>query len=473
MQKKVQEFTILDDDDDIQHRDQDAFLLGRYDEEDLFTQLQQKKKQRRHLFSPTPGRSPSGLIMLRLRWCAVMAAVFRAPTGPNRSLYYIIVRNILLILVYYVLSIGLTFYQNHLLKEIHFPLSVVLCHLVVKFFLSSVIRLCYELWTGKKRVVLDCDNWCKKLSLIGISGGLDIGFSNWGQEFITVSLYTMSKSTAIIFILGFALVLKLEEKHWSLIVIVSMISGGLLMFTYKSTQFDLLGFSLIMAASFLSGMRWTICQLIIQKSKLGLHNPIDMVYHVQPWMIAAVLPFALFFEGSLITSHSLPLQSHEDKAHFLTVVNAVLIGALMAFFMEIAEYLVVTFTSSLTLSVAGIFKEICTLCLAVIFNGDQLTFINFIGLLMCFTGIICHVTFKVMKSTNTGGGDSDVSTVVASSNNATSTALSSGSSSCRQGGPSSTFLTETSESTTPLLLGEEGCVTKEVDESEDEELWGK
>lgn len=60
--------------------------------------------------------------------------------------------------------------------------------------------------------------------------------------------------------------------------------------------------------------------------------------------------------GSLITSHSLPLQSHEDKAHFLTVVNAVLIGALMAFFMEIAEYLVVTFTSSLTLSVAGIFK---------------------------------------------------------------------------------------------------------------------
>jgi len=73
----------------------------------------------------------------------------------------------------------------------------------------------------------------------------------------------------------------------------------------------------------------------------------------------------------------------------------------MAFFMEIAEYLVVTFTSSLTLSVAGIFKEICTLCLAVVFNGDQLTFINFLGLLLCFTGIICHVAFKFMKSATT------------------------------------------------------------------------
>jgi len=37
-------------------------------------------------------------------------------------------------------------------------------------------------------------------------------------------------------------------------------------------------------------------------------------------------------------------------------VNAIVIGALMAYFMEVAEYLVVTNTSSLTLSVAGIFK---------------------------------------------------------------------------------------------------------------------
>jgi solute carrier family 35 protein C2 len=111
-----------------------------------------------------------------------------------------------------------------------------------------------------------------------------------------------------------------------------------------------------MAASFLSGLRWSMCQLIVQKTTLGLQNPIDMVYHVQPWMIIAVLPFALFFEGSLITNLQLSLQSHQEKLQFLEVVNSVLIGALMAFFMEIAEYLVVTFTSSLTLSVAGIFK---------------------------------------------------------------------------------------------------------------------
>jgi solute carrier family 35 protein C2 len=35
----------------------------------------------------------------------------------------------------------------------------------------------------------------------------------------------------------------------------------------------------------------------MQKSKLGLENPVDMVYHVQAWMIVAILPLAIGFEG--------------------------------------------------------------------------------------------------------------------------------------------------------------------------------
>jgi hypothetical protein len=54
--------------------------------------------------------------------------------------------------------------------------------------MASFIRLAYELWTKKFRVLLDCGAWFKKLSLIGISGGLDIGLSNWSQEYVTVSL---------------------------------------------------------------------------------------------------------------------------------------------------------------------------------------------------------------------------------------------------------------------------------------------
>lgn len=50
---------------------------------------------------------------------------------------------------------------------------------------------------------------------------------------------------------------------------------------------------------FFSGLRWTLAQLLTQKSKLGLSNPLDVMYHVQPWMLVMVLPFAISFEGKV------------------------------------------------------------------------------------------------------------------------------------------------------------------------------
>lgn len=78
-----------------------------------------------------------------------------------------------------------------------------------------------------------------------------------------------------------------------------MIAAGLIMFTYKATQFNLLGFNFLLLASFAAGLRWTFAQLLMQKSKLGLHNPVDMVFHVQPWMFLSLLPFTIMFEGML------------------------------------------------------------------------------------------------------------------------------------------------------------------------------
>ena len=49
--------------------------------------------------------------------------------------------------------------------------------------------------------------------------------------------------------------------------------------------------------------------------------------------------------------------------------------------MEVAEFLVVTCASSLTLAIIGVFKEVTILTLAVIIKGNEITFINFLSLL--------------------------------------------------------------------------------------------
>ena len=47
---------------------------------------------------------------------------------------------------------------------------------------------------------------------------------------------------------------------------VGVISAGLALLVAGETQFDALGFALVMAASALSGLRWTITQLQLQGS---------------------------------------------------------------------------------------------------------------------------------------------------------------------------------------------------------------
>lgn len=306
-------------------------------------------------------------------------------------------RTIGLVLLYYTFSIGITFYQKWFIKDFHFPLTVVICHLVVKFVLAGLLRSVYQIYTGKQRVVLDWLNYVKQLAPTGIASALDIGLSNWSFEYITVSLYTMTKSTCIIFILGFSILFGLEKKRFSLIIVVALISSGLFMFTYQSTQFNLEGFLLVLSASFLAGLRWTMAQMIVQRKDLGLSNPVDMIYHIQPWMVIGLLPLAAIFEGIPIATTEKVFR-YKETSVMLTTLGYILAGSVLAFFMELSEYLLLLYTSSLTLSIAGVIKEVCTLYLAVRYTGDNMTTVNFLGLIVCLIGISIHVVVKAVHS---------------------------------------------------------------------------
>uniref|UniRef100_V5H4X4 Putative solute carrier family 35 member c2 n=1 Tax=Ixodes ricinus TaxID=34613 RepID=V5H4X4_IXORI len=163
----------------------------------------------------------------------------------------------------------------------------------------------------------------------------------------------MTKSTCIIFILGFSLVFGLEKRRCSLVFIVLLIALGLFMFTYQSTQFNTEGFFLVLSASFLAGLRWTLAQLVMQRKEVGLGNPIDMIFHVQPWMILGLLPLAIAFEGIPIATSEKVFRFHEVEM-LVRTGQYVLAGSVLAFFMELSEYLLLTLhVESLTLSIAG------------------------------------------------------------------------------------------------------------------------
>lgn len=116
------------------------------------------------------------------------------------------------ILLYLSLSITLTFYQTDINRELPFPLTIVTYHLILKFLLAALVRSIYKMRVGKTRVQLDWRVAVRKMAPTGVASGIDIGFSNWGLALVPISLYTMTKSSTIVFILLFAILLGLERK---------------------------------------------------------------------------------------------------------------------------------------------------------------------------------------------------------------------------------------------------------------------
>ncbi|TRY96648.1 hypothetical protein DNTS_024262 [Danionella cerebrum] len=310
-------------------------------------------------------------------------------------------RTVGLVLFYYVFSIGITFYNKWLMKDFHFPLFMTLMHLTIIFCFSALTRTLMQCWTNKPRTTLPWKIYLSKVAPTALATALDIGLSNWSFLFITISLYTMTKSSAVLFILFFSLVFKLEEPNPFLILVVVLIASGLFMFTLKSTQFNLEGFIMVLLASFIGGIRWTLTQVLMQKAELGLQNPIDTMYHLQPLMFLGLFPLFLLNEG-LSVSTTEKLFRVSELSHLLYSLLTLSVGGMLAFGLGFSEFLLVSRTSSLTLSIAGIFKEICTLLLAVEFMGDKMSTVNWLGFVVCLSGISLHIGLKTYYSKGNG-----------------------------------------------------------------------
>ncbi|KAF6284863.1 solute carrier family 35 member C2 [Rhinolophus ferrumequinum] len=285
-----------------------------------------------------------------------------------------------LVLLYYCFSIGITFYNKWLTKSFHFPIFMTMLHLAVIFLFSALSRALVQCSSHRARVVLSWTDYLSRVAPTALATALDVGLSNWSFLYITVSLYTMTKSSAVLFILIFSLIFKLEEL---------------------STQFNMEGFALVLGASFIGGIRWTLTQMLLQKAELGLQNPIDTMFHLQPLMFLGLFPLFAIFEG-LHLSTSEKIFRFQDTGLLLRVLGTLFLGGILAFGLGFSEFLLVSRTSSLTLSIAGIFKEVCTLLLAAHLLGDQISLLNWLGFALCLSGISLHVALKALHSKGDG-----------------------------------------------------------------------
>ncbi|QRW26879.1 Triose-phosphate Transporter family [Rhizoctonia solani] len=226
------------------------------------------------------------------------------------------------------------------------PLFVTSMHMLMQFLLAALCRFIFPSTfgspyspTGKQYAV--------KAVPCAVTTSLDIGFSNLSLKTITLSFYTMCKSSSLVFVLFFAFLFKLETFSKRLVSVILLITGGVVLMVATETQFAFGGMILVFIASACGGLRWALTQILLHGPKreddeddekdppMGMDNPCATIFWLAPTMFISLLILTAMVDnlGDVFGSKFFSSPSETIKtALFIMAPGAV------AFCMTLAEF---------------------------------------------------------------------------------------------------------------------------------------
>eukprot|EP00268_Persea_americana_P057136 TRINITY_DN6826_c0_g1_i4.p1 TRINITY_DN6826_c0_g1~~TRINITY_DN6826_c0_g1_i4.p1 ORF type:complete len:440 (-),score=64.36 TRINITY_DN6826_c0_g1_i4:552-1871(-) len=308
-----------------------------------------------------------------------------------------VLRACFFILVWYTSSTCLTLYNKSLLGEklgkfpapmlmnsVHFVMQAVLSKAIIKFWSQNL----------QPSVTMSWRDYFIRVVPTALGTALDINLSNASLVFISVTFATMCKSASPIFLLLFAFAFKLESPSIKLFGIILVISIGILLTVTKETEFDFWGFVFVMMAAVMSGFRWSMTQILLQKEAYGLKHPLTLMSYVTPVMAVATVVLSLMMD---------PWQDFyrndyfNNSWHIFRSCLLMIIGGSLAFLMVLTEYFLVSATSAVTVTIAGVVKEAITILVAVFYFHDEFTLLKGIGLVTIMFGVSLFNWYKYQK----------------------------------------------------------------------------
>ncbi|KAI5466784.1 triose-phosphate transporter family-domain-containing protein [Mariannaea sp. PMI_226] len=315
-----------------------------------------------------------------------------------------------LILLWYLFSLSISIYNKWMFSKDNlnfpFPLFTTSMHMVVQFFLSALVLYLIPSLRPQQGHNPDSNSssimtkffYITRIGPCGAATGLDIGLGNTSLKFISLTFYTMCKSSSLAFVLLFAFVFRLEQPTWRLVAIIATMTLGVILMVFGEVEFELGGFVLVISAAFFSGFRWGLTQILLIRNP-ATSNPFSSIFFLTPVMFLVLISIAIPVEGIGHLIDGFKILS--DSWGVIMAPLFLLFPGCLAFCMTASEFALLKRTSVVTLSIAGIFKEVVTITAATLIFHDQLTLINFIGLLTTIAAIAAYNYIKISKMRQT------------------------------------------------------------------------
>ncbi|KAI4834905.1 triose or hexose phosphate/phosphate translocator [Plasmodium brasilianum] len=213
--------------------------------------------------------------------------------------------------------------------------------------------------------------YIKYIISISALSGLSVVTGNSAYSYLEIPVISVIKSSSLILIYFLSIKFGLKEFKCSLLCSILTILLGVIMSITTLKIDSLFGIFLLVISVIASSFKWVFTNVLLRSTTMKPHIILLHIYQVALFIIN--------YNSNLLTIEQI-----------FTSLFLVSVGALTSIFLILAEFSLISCTSSVTLSIVFIGREAIILIIGSIFFGENVNFSSSIGIAISMIGTILY-----------------------------------------------------------------------------------
>lgn len=348
------------------------------------------------------------------------------PTTLDNESNKIFKRNLVIISLSVVIvasAIVSTIFQSILLSEHHFffpfPVFSAAVNNLVQLVGAGMILGYYGGIRKLSKEIWSVDGWKATYQAIlpcSLVTAAELSITLVSLQYVSVSFFTMVKSSSIVFILLGSFMTGQERVNTFLLSVILLTSVGVIFAAWdpKSTAgLEIVGFSLVILSSILNAAKWILTELLLNEnvafkgilkklneptskhSKPRNLTPLLSVLLIAPITLVCLLIASAAFEGFPL--HVINFIMEESFNYMAWTMGSLILISILLFVIRLADFRIVQLVSLVTFSLLGIIKQILMILISVIFLKEILFPINVFGLIVTLIGVGLYNYYRILE----------------------------------------------------------------------------
>ncbi|XP_021891715.1 probable sugar phosphate/phosphate translocator At5g05820 [Carica papaya] len=291
-----------------------------------------------------------------------------------------------IIAAWYSSNIGVLLLNKYLLSNYGFryPIFLTLCHMLA---CSTLSYLAISWLTVTPMQAIRSRVQFFKISSLGLIFCLSVVGGNISLKYLPVSFNQAVGATTPFFTAVFAYLMTRTREAFLTYAALLPVVAGVIIASGGEPSFHLFGFIVCAAATAARAFK-SVLQGILLSTEGEKLNPMNLLMYMAPVAVTVLIPATVLMEGDVV---GIAVSLSRDDVKFLWYL---LFNSLLAFLVNLTNFLVTKYTSALTLQVLGNAKGAVAVVISILIFRNPVSVTGMMGYTITVIGVVLYNAAK-------------------------------------------------------------------------------